>query len=194
MMMAVAFAACNNQTKQPAEDQKNEVITVDVFFDKAEAMVGKTITVKGMVDHVCKHGGKRMFIIGEKPENRLKLTTGEGIASFDVEMEGGNAMATGVVEMMKIDTEYLDNWEKEIRAEAEKKSDEGVEEEHDHQGHNHDGDDHAHDHTSHGEKADMGEHIPGLDKIEAYRTELEESGKEYLTFFSVVTTKIDKAE
>ena len=192
--MMVALAACSNQQGEKKADDgremtKSEVMTIDEFFEKGEELNGKTVSVKGQVDHVCKHGGKRMFLVGSKPEYRLKITTGEDIPSFDVAYEGSKMHVTGTVEVMKMDSAYLANWEKELR--------EGAAEEH--KGHEHgdgegdgtgEGEDHEHDHTSHGEQADMGEHIPGMEKVEGYRAELKETGKAYIPIFSVVADKV----
>ena len=186
----VALAACKNQSGENKTDEKTqkaktEVLTVDQFFEKGEALAGKNISVEGQVDNVCKHGGKRMFLVGSKPENRLKVTTGENISSFDVAYEGSEMGVTGTVEVMKMDSAYLANWEKELResADSEEKGDE--------HGHGEgEGEEHEHDHTSHGEEADMGEHIPGMEKVEGYRAELKETGKEYIPLFSVVADEV----
>jgi hypothetical protein len=36
-----------------------------------------------------------------------------------------------------------------------------------------------------GEKADMGEHVSGIEKIENYRKQIAESDKDYLAFYSI---------
>jgi hypothetical protein len=199
--LAVAFAACNSKPadKKEAKADKNEIVkvSVDQFFEKGEEMVGKTIVVEGNVDHVCKHGGKRMFLQGSTPENRLKVTTGDDIASFDVAYEGSVMIVEGTVEMMKMDSVYLANWEAELKESAEKEVEhaKGSGDGHAHgdaDGHDHgEGEDHAHDHTSLGEKADMGEHIPGMDKVMKYREEIKNTEKGYIPLFSVVAKKVE---
>jgi len=199
--IAVAFAACNSKPADTKETKKETAevmkVSVDQFFEKGEEMVGKTIIVEGTVDHVCKHGGKRMFLQGSTPENRLKVTTGDDIASFDVAFEGNTMIVEGTVEMMKMDAEYLDNWEAELKESAEKDvehakgsgdgmgSGEG-------DGHEHgEADGHEHDNSSLGEKADMGEHIPGMEKVMKYREEIKTNEKGYITIFSVVAAKVE---
>jgi hypothetical protein len=193
--IAVAFAACNSKPadkKEAKADAEVMKVTVDQFFEKGEEMVGKTILVEGTIDHVCKHGGKRMFFQGSTPENRLKITTGDDIASFDVAYEGNVMVVEGTVEMMKMDSVYLANWEAELREGAEKEGEEAHKHEGDGQGHGEgEGEDHAHDHTSLGEKADMGEHIPGMDKVMKYREEIKNNEKGYIPLFSVVAKKVE---
>jgi hypothetical protein len=202
--VAIAFAACNGKPAEKKEvkaekAEKAEVVkvSVDQFFEKGEELVGKTILVEGTVDHVCKHGGKRMFFQGSTPENRLKITTGENIASFDVAYEGNTMVVEGIVEMMKMDAEYLDNWEAELKESAEKDVEHakgsgdgmgsGEGDAHEHA----EGDGHDHDHSSLGEKADMGEHIPGMDKVTKYREEIKNTEKGYIPIFSVVAAKVE---
>lgn len=189
--IAITFAACNSKPadNKDTKTDKTEVtkVTVDQFFSKGEELVGKTIIVEGSVDHVCKHGGKRMFLVGSTPENRLKVTTGDDIASFDVAFEGNTMVVEGKVEMMKMDSAYLANWETELIEGAEK----GVE----HEKGTGDGtgnvEEEGHDNSTHGEQADMGEHIPGMDKVMKYKEEIKNTENGYIPIFSVVANKVE---
>ena len=197
LFVAVALVACNNSKPgaQNADTNQPQTMTVDQFFEKGESLIGKTIAVEGVADHVCKHGGKRMFILGSTPENRLKITTGEGIASFDVAYEGSKIVVEGAVEMLKMDSVYLANWEMELTEQAhEKEHGEGDghgEGEGDGKG---EGDGHDHDHSTHGEQADMGEHIPGMEKVNKYKEEIKTNELGYIPIYSVVATKVNVAE
>jgi len=192
---ALAFVACNNQGKKAADEKTAKeaaVMSIDKFFEDADGLVGETVVVKGDVDHVCKHGGKRMFLVGSTPENRLKITTGENISSFDVAYEGSTLTVKGKVDMLKMDSTYLANWEKELIEGAHEEG-EGHGDGEGHQ--QEEGEEHAdHDHTSHGEKADMGEHIPGMEKVKNYQQEIKENGKGYIPIFSVVATEVKTEE
>lgn len=75
-------------------------ITPDNFPDKAGDMIGKTVEIEGMVVHVCKHGGKKMFIIGDDPDIRVKIDASDKVTVFDPELEGSTVHVTGVVEEM----------------------------------------------------------------------------------------------
>ncbi len=65
--------ACNNQ---PAEEMNNEsaqleetaatevpVLAVANFDAEAENYADKEVRVEGIVDHVCKHGGKKLLLV-----------------------------------------------------------------------------------------------------------------------------------
>ncbi|MCU0369922.1 MAG: hypothetical protein MUC31_00765 [Bacteroidales bacterium] len=74
------------------------LVTPEKFQDFAAENVGKEVEISGMVVHVCKHGGKKMFIVGEDPEMRVKITVSEKVTVFEPELEGSVVNVVGVVE------------------------------------------------------------------------------------------------
>ena len=66
LVLVFVVFACKNETKEPVKDtaETTEVkvetpeIALADFDTKAGEFVDKEIMVKGIVDHVCKHGGK----------------------------------------------------------------------------------------------------------------------------------------
>jgi hypothetical protein len=96
------FAQDNMKAKQPAavsvQDQSATVITPEKFQEFAANNVGKEVEIKGMVVHVCKEGGKKMFIIGDDPEQRVKITPSDKIGVFKPELEGSTVEIKGIIE------------------------------------------------------------------------------------------------
>ncbi|GAB4319099.1 MAG: hypothetical protein Kow00127_11270 [Bacteroidales bacterium] len=173
ILMAGLFAACN-QPQQPATEETTEVsavnaeipvLTVAEFDSLAPEYVGKVVTVNGLVNHTCKHGGKRMFLVDEGTDASVKVEAGENVAAFDAEMEGSEVTVTGVVTETVIDAAYLDEWEQEVLAE-------GGEEMKIHDG----------DHKAEGEETEAEENMR---KIENLRKMLAESGKDHLSFYAI---------
>ncbi|MCD4732062.1 MAG: hypothetical protein K8R74_15755 [Bacteroidales bacterium] len=196
-VFAVFFAACNN-TQNPSTDTetaeqeiKTELVSLTIagFDDQAGDFVGKEVQISGLVNHACKHGGKRMFIIDPETEQTVKIEAGENITSFDAELEGSDVLVTGIVNELIIDEAYLLEWEAEIEEEMNNPTEEveeiepaeGEEEAEHAEGEG----EHEHAGGGLGEKADMGEHISGLEKIENYRNQIKESGKDHLSFYSI---------
>lgn len=198
-VFAVFFASCTN-TQNPSADTESaeqeinaELVSLTIadFDEQAANYVGKEVQIAGLVNHTCKHGGKRMFIIDVETEQTVKIEAGENITSFDAELEGSEVIVNGIINELIIDEAYLLEWEAEIEEEMKNPTEE-VEEIETAEG----GDEveHAegegegeHEHASGGlgEKADMGEHISGLEKIENYRNQIKESDKDHLSFYSV---------
>lgn len=178
LTVAVFMFACGNQAKTDAENDatadstnvENEemvVIKAHELMAQAGDFVEKEVMVEGTAVHVCAHGGKRMFLVSDTTDERLKVTAGEDIGAFKQEDVGGEYVVTGVVKEMKVDEEYLNNWEKEIKEES--------------------GDEHHIHDGKHGEGETHHEHDAATDlaKVEAMRTELKESGKDHLSFYSI---------
>ena len=93
-------------------------ITVADFLADTSPLVEHSVSVKGTVVHVCRHGGQRLFIVGEDSEEQIRITTGEDIAEFEVALEGSQIQVLGVIKELIIDDTYLAEWETEVMANA----------------------------------------------------------------------------
>jgi hypothetical protein len=107
VLFILLFAAgCNNAAEKGTDTTENATedairLTVDNVLSSPAEYVGKEVTIEGMVTHVCKHGGQKLFIINEDPEKQLRITVGENIPEFDVALEGSTVEFHGVVMMME---------------------------------------------------------------------------------------------
>jgi len=169
-----AFAASCNNTRTSSEDNGSQntdtvsgpiQITVADFLGKASELAGKEVIIKGTVSHTCKHGGKRMFIYGDNPEESVEIKAGENIASFNVELEGSDVTVQGLLAELVIDEAYLNEWESEVRLES--------------------GEEHEiHDGKHSTQNADSIK-MEKFEKINNYRKQIAESGKDHLSFYSI---------
>lgn len=187
LFVATAMIACNNTQKSGETTTKNEAaktiaeVTVANFEQMAGELVGQEVIIKGLVNHTCKHGGKRMFLVAEDSEESVEIEAGENIDSFDAELEGSDVVVKGIVAELRVDENYLAEWEAEIMNE---------EDDEDHKIHdgNHEGEEHDEDGEGEGEEGENLEeehHGTGLEKIENLRNQLKESGKDHLSFYSI---------
>jgi hypothetical protein len=175
---AIFFASCNNAPKEQAAEgdgmatDQTEIIMVspDEFNANPDAFVNKNVVIEGTAVHICKHGGKRMFIIGTDPENRIQIKAGDAIASFDETLEGSDVVINGVVDELRIDEAYLTQWENELKAdnpESELKIHRGEE------GHEH----------------DEGDPNAEYEQIDDYRAQLAELNVDHLSFYSIIANE-----
>ncbi|NCA85967.1 MAG: hypothetical protein EOM83_10385 [Clostridia bacterium] len=175
---AIFFASCNNAPKEQAAQgddmttDETEIVMVspDEFNANPDAFVSKNVVIEGTAVHVCKHGGKRMFIIGTDPENRIQIKAGDAIASFDETLEGSDVVISGVVDELRIDEPYLTQWENELKAdnpESELKIHRGEE------GHEH----------------DEGDATAEYEQIDDYRAQLAEQNVDHLSFYSIIASE-----
>lgn len=199
MFIATIAMACNN-TQQSGETQTSEneatetvtEVTVANFEQMAGDLVGKEVLITGLVNHTCKHGGKRMFIIDENTEESIEVVTGENIDSFDAELEGSDVIVNGIVLELRVDENYLAEWEAEVMNEEDDEEYKIHDGNHEGEGHDEDGHDHESEgHDQDGEEHDEGEnmeeehHGSGMEQIENLRNTLKESGKDHLSFYSI---------
>jgi hypothetical protein len=175
LALAAVMASCGNkeQKKEACCDKEMEKVTVDQVMENMQTYVDKDLVIVGTVNHVCSHGGKRMFIMGENPDVAIKITPNEEIGVFEKELEGSHVVVTGVLKELRIDEAYVANLEAEI---AEGGDNEAV---HDHSGGNHD------------EEAEEDEKKA---QFEAMRSEIAESENGYYSQFWIEATKFEVKE
>ena len=185
VLMLVALVACENaqvKTETPAQETVAEEITVIAIpdFDSlAEQYIGKKIQLSGTVDHICKHGGQRAFLVTPESEARIKITPDDKIAAFNTNLEGNPVVIVGIVEEQRIDEDYIMEWEQEIKSGEVAQDDKGE-------------GTHLGGHVEKGgEGADIGEE---MEKVNNLRQLLKDSGKDHLSFFSVLCTSLEAGE
>jgi hypothetical protein len=171
---AVAVACNNSQTKENKTEEKTAVnetfVSIDSFLVIAKNYVGKELTVKGTVDHVCKHGGKRVKIISTGTGESIHGEASENMGIFDAKLEGNDIYLTGIVKENRIDSAYLDKWEKSIK----EKDDEAVENSQEHKG--------------------GVDHHAKLQEIEDYRKQIADSPEGYISFYYLEVSKYGKCK
>ncbi len=179
IVITFALVSCGNNSGKSVSVTNNKPAAVDElivvhlkdFHSQAENLVGKTIVTIGTVDHVCKHGGQKMVIVSKDTDKRLKVFTGENMAAFNSDLEGENVMVVGIVEEQRIDENYLREWEEQVKSDGsiKKKKEEKL-------------------HTSTGKGKQEMENDPAadLEQINNLRQKLKESGKDHLSFYSLV--------
>lgn len=174
--------SCGQGTRKSGDNTDQEVLPVAVsdFLSDAAPFIDKTVNISGTVVHVCRHGGQRMFIVGENGEERIRLTTGENIAEFSIDLEGETVKVTGVVRELIIDETYLAEWEAELIQGSKKNRGEG------HEGGVGHGDDHGDDAAEPVDEED--ELKTQLANIQSVREEIAQSGKDHLSDYWIETS------
>ena len=97
-------SACNQtrENKSTENTQKQDITTVTVadVLATPEKFTDQEVEISGMVTHVCRHGGQKLFIINENPDAQLRVNVGGNLPEFDVALEGSNVQFTGFVRML----------------------------------------------------------------------------------------------
>ena len=77
------------------------VLTIAEFEVKAAEWVDKEVQVNGIVDHVCKHGGKKLFLVSDDADVHVVSET-----RFDDALIGNEITVTGIVQEFRVDEAY----------------------------------------------------------------------------------------
>ena len=84
-------------------------LKVDDVLANGEQYVGKTVAVEGLCSHLCKHGGRKMFLRSGKGLLRVESTAKTG--AFKSETINEPVRVVGTLAETRIDETYLRNWE-----------------------------------------------------------------------------------
>ncbi len=174
----VALASCGGAPTTGTESAKSEtttkatdeVLTIDALLAGAEANTDKIVSIKGVCTHTCRHGARKMFLMGSDDTKVIRVEAGE-LGAFDTKCINNMVEVKGKLVEQRIDEAYLQEWEAQLAEHAA--------EEH---GHGEEG--------CASEKQARGETGNTTDsRIADFRKKIAErkaeSGKEYLSFYFV---------
>lgn len=96
--------SCNNPGNQKKDEKQAQptALTVDELQKQAKDLVGKEVTVKGTVTHVCKEAGARCFVMGSSEDIIIRIEAGK-IGSFTQEQMGSDLEIRGILREVQID-------------------------------------------------------------------------------------------
>lgn len=101
-LVAVAMAGCSGKSSDTSEN--TDVMTVDSILANPEDHVGQTVTVEGVVSHLCKHGGRKAFLLGSDENTMIRCDATEEMGGrFPQETIHQPIRVTGKVVESRID-------------------------------------------------------------------------------------------
>lgn len=118
LMAMVGFNSCGNkQQKQQDEDseQLSDAIDVDSLLAAADSLSGQEVTVEGVCTHICKHGGRKIFLMGSDDTQTIRIEAGKA-GKFDQKCVNSLVKVTGMLVEQRVDEAYLENWENQLKA------------------------------------------------------------------------------
>ncbi|TAJ11907.1 hypothetical protein DMA11_14900 [Marinilabiliaceae bacterium JC017] len=107
-----------SETVQKAQAQKVKTITyqtVESLLEQADKLSGQTVNVSGIIEHVCKHGGKRFKILSTDGSQELKIELGESFDAIGADIIGYTTMVTGILIPNNMDAEMVKAWKKKAK-------------------------------------------------------------------------------
>lgn len=122
--VAILFlvAACTGNQRAKSKTAQTEKAqdtiiysSIDELFLRANELSKQTVHVKGIIDHVCKHSGKRFKIRTEDGSSELKIELGDNFPSCDPSIMGKTAKISGKLVPVNLDADGVRKWEAHIR-------------------------------------------------------------------------------
>jgi len=123
LVIAIAFlfvlTSCNKQTAdvKPVAPAMKTVSYDELYSNTFDAPKGKVI-VEGLCIHVCKHSGKKIFVIGTDPNKKIQIYAGEGLSGFPQDVEGSKVRVVGILEEEKLDMKSVQQMEEDLNTEV----------------------------------------------------------------------------
>jgi len=187
VLLSFVWVSCENQGADQQENVKKEAVAdltpkkIDInnFDAEAEGLADQLVEVSGMVVHTCKHGGTKMFITGNDPDYRLKVTATDESGNFNLEMEGKDYTVIGTLDEYRIDMAELDKMEADVLAEHPEVEDMK------HGKSNDEGSEHV-DHEGDSHQEVEGSCATELAQIADLREQVKQTGKGYISIYSIL--------
>ena len=109
LAIITTLISCKTEIKKTETLQKSKeiakvetpVISIGEFDAKAGDFVSKEVKIQGIVDHVCKHSGKKLLMVTD--EGKTHVTSD---VRFDDTLKGSEISLIGIVLEDKIDESY----------------------------------------------------------------------------------------
>ena len=118
----VAFTACQKQA-----EQAQTVYSIDEVYAQADELAGDTICFQGICAHLCKHGGRKAFLMGSD-ETRILRVEGASAGNFAPECINNLVRVRGILHAIDVvpevgeSTDGLQHGEGDNGCETEKKA------------------------------------------------------------------------
>ena len=125
MAMTIIGTSCGNKQQKSASEATTEqsassALEIDSLLANAESLAGQEVTIEGVCTHTCKHGAKKIFLMGSDDTQVIRVEAGT-LGTFDPKCVNSIVRVTGTLKEQRIDEAYLQNWEAQLKAQAAEK-------------------------------------------------------------------------
>ena len=125
VVMTLIGTSCGNKQQKSASEATTEqaassALEIDSLLANAENLAGQEVTIEGVCTHTCKHGAKKIFLMGSDDTQVIRVEAGT-LGAFDPKCVNSIVRVTGTLKEQRIDEAYLQNWEAQLKAQAAEK-------------------------------------------------------------------------
>lgn len=119
---ACASVSCGGNASTKAKTRQTEAarpaaLEIDELLASADSLAGKTVTIEGVCTHTCRHGARKIFLMGSDDTQTVRVESGE-LGSFDPQCVNRIVRVTGTLNEQRVDEAYLAAWEEQTKAQT----------------------------------------------------------------------------
>ena len=119
---ACASVSCGGNASTKAKTRQTEAarpaaLEIDELLATADSLAGKTVTIEGVCTHTCRHGARKIFLMGSDDTQTVRVESGE-LGSFDPQCVNRIVRVTGTLDEQRVDEAYLAAWEEQTKAQT----------------------------------------------------------------------------
>ena len=119
---ACASVSCGGNASTKAKPRQTEAarpaaLEIDELLASADSLAGKTVTIEGVCTHTCRHGARKIFLMGSDDTQTVRVESGE-LGSFDPQCVNRIMRVTGTLDEQRVDEAYLAAWEEQTKAQT----------------------------------------------------------------------------
>ena len=117
-MSCACESQCGSKTKscpktemtQSKAVESNADISVDDLLANADNYINKEVSIEAICTHICKHGGRKIFLMGSDDTKTIRIEGGK-VGKFDQKCVNSILNVKGILKEERIGEEYLQKWE-----------------------------------------------------------------------------------
>lgn len=123
---ALLLVACGGNpskktiTGQSTATERTDLLEIDELLASADSLVGKEVTIEGVCTHTCRHGARKIFLMGSDDTQIIRVESGK-LGHFDPQCVNRIVRVTGVLEEQRVDEAYLVAWETQAKAQTDER-------------------------------------------------------------------------
>lgn len=119
---ACASVSCGGNASTKAKTRQTEAarpaaLEIDELLASADSLAGKTVTIEGVCTHTCRHGARKIFLMGSDDTQTVRVESGE-LGSFDPQCVNRIVRVSGTLDEQRVDEAYLAAWEEQTKAQT----------------------------------------------------------------------------
>ena len=119
---ACASVSCGGNASTKAKTRQTEAarpaaLEIDELLASADSLAGKTVTIEGVCTHTCRHGARKIFLMGSDDTLTVRVESGQ-LGIFDPQCVNRILRVTGTLDEQRVDEAYLAAWEEQTKAQT----------------------------------------------------------------------------